>query len=190
MSDYQQLAETMRDVLGELIEIDREIINAGQAQERLRGNMSNASLHWRRDRAGNRTMLELVHPSGSDYERANGRRREYIGTDPGNVAQARQRIKNYDEYQKLEYLRREATRQAQRIRGIIRQLALVTLGEQAKLWGQTESDSAPIHANDVTTGCTVSPQDMSPQDVLNYFENSPSLCVHADDLRQSPPWKK
>lgn len=137
--------------------------------------MTNATVHTRRDNGG----MELLHSTGSDYEKQTGRRREYIGKKVEAQQVAQDRVNRYHEYQKL---KSEWSKQAERRVEIYRQierLEITALGKQAKLFsdmgtGQTEPacGRVPIDYNRLT-----------PAQVIEYFRRSPILAGMADDVQ-------
>jgi len=57
-----------------------------------------ARLHWPKDKPG---ALELLYSSNSEYARATGRRRQYIGKDPLKQEAAKASIQRWKEHRKL-----------------------------------------------------------------------------------------
>lgn len=204
MSDYEELANSLFEVLHKLADLEEQQtalqakITALEARP-----MTDASPHWRKDRDGQPTILELIHRTGSTYEQANSRRREYIGKDPDKIAEARERRKRFKQHRELKRQLYDTEYQATRIRRGIKQLALLANeAEQKPLWGQNQAhqvdqvsppetwgqgiDAGSSQASPQMGTPGLSPQEeMSPSDVISSFEKSDSPFIRslAKDLR-------
>jgi hypothetical protein len=61
-----------------------------------------AAEHWRKDRDGQKTILELVYSVHSDRVTQEGKRRiEYIGNSPEKIEAARAGMQRFEQYLKL-----------------------------------------------------------------------------------------
>lgn len=161
MTTIPELRLIMADVFIELTRLDNEAMDLQAIMHRLEAEgITDATEHWRADRAGNRTILELIHPMGSDYEQKHGRRREYIGTDPDNIRAAQKRQENMSDWKRYGYMLNRATEKRETLTRMIRQLALVALGQQQSLWGQDNRGDIRSES-DIVPSKNVSPQDMS-----------------------------
>ena len=157
---------TIQDVC---VKVEKQMAELEQA------GMVNATVHTRRDNGG----MELLHPTGSDYEKQTGRRREYIGKKPEAQQAAQDRINRYHEYQKL---KNEWSKQAARRIEIYRQierLELAALGKQAKLF----SDMGTKHSDQVKPNVPIDYNRLTPAQVIEYFRRSPDLAAMADDVQ-------
>lgn len=151
------------------IAIEKQLADLEQA------GMTNATIHTRSDNGG----MELLHPTGSDYEKQTGRRREYIGKKPEAQQAAQDRVIRYHEYQKL---KSEWSKQAARRIEIYRQverLELAALGRQAKLF----SDMGTKRADQVGRIVPIDYTRLTPAQVIEYFRRSPILAGMADDVQ-------
>jgi hypothetical protein len=64
--------------------------------------VTEATPHWRqKETNGKSAMLELIHSTGSEYEKRTGRRRKYIGTDPDKIQATLSYVKRYGRYRQL-----------------------------------------------------------------------------------------
>ncbi|RME74965.1 MAG: hypothetical protein D6784_08895 [Chloroflexi bacterium] len=182
-------------VMKVLEETERRIEIIRQKMDELeQAGMTSARLHWRKDRRGEPKILELLHSTRSEYYRQNGRRRQYVGTDDVAIAEARQKVERYRLHQKLNRQRKKLERKSQEIRRAIDSLEMLTfeyrqqpLGTVGTGFSEKNGSMSP-ELTDVTTKM-VSPQDMSPQDVLEYFSRSPVLAGLVDDLKDCPAFR-
>jgi len=187
--------------------------------------MTNATMHWRPDSKGERTILELLHPTGSEYEQRTGRRREYIGKDPEAIQEAREAKKRYREFQELVSRKKQLEFNGDDLERRIMIVSDCSVQVKRELWGQghlaATNLASPIqkwghqvkaHNDQVSpnngdgdrnglqkaTGTKeMSPGDslqavpilstekMSPNDVVNYFNNSDELRDLVPDLPKS-----
>jgi hypothetical protein len=137
--------------------------------------VTNATIHIRSDNGG----MELLHPTGSEYERSTGRRREYIGKKPEAQEQAQARVERYHSCQSLY---QELNKTREKIRSIhyhMGRLEMAALGTQAKPFSElgTKKSGGP--------GYFV-PKDwnwLTPQMVIDYFKSSPDLAAIAGDVQ-------
>jgi len=128
--EYTKRFESALDVLAGL---EQELTGV---QERIaeleRLGFCNATVHWRKE-----GMMELLHPTGSEYERKTGRRREYIGTSQGKQQAAIARIERHSEWRAM---KGEARRLEGKIRDINHAIKNVfrVCGQPQNLdrWGQ------------------------------------------------------
>lgn len=135
------------DLLYEEIKITYEKIHELEAQ-----GISEASIHWRRkgDPAGRPDQLELLHPTGSAYEKRTGRRREYIGTDPEKQQEAIARVRRWRAYQDAQGEVKKIKDKMTDIVGRIKHLEWTALGEQKSFgddWQFLASSQRP-HENE------------------------------------------
>lgn len=151
------------------IAIEKQLAELEQA------GMTSATIHTRSDNGG----MELLHPTGSDYERQTGRRREYIGKKPEAQQAAHERVKRYHEYKKL---KGEWSKQAAKRVEIYRQierLELTALGKQAKFFSEVGTSTSSKNPGLVPTDYTR----LTPAQVIEYFRRSPILAGMADDVQ-------
>ena len=97
--------------------------------------VSEATPHWRqKETNGKAAMLELIHSTGSEYEKRTGRRREYIGTDPDKIQATLSCVKRYLAIQatKLDLVDKE--RHVYRVEKGIDQLERLAFAEQIGLF--------------------------------------------------------
>lgn len=173
----QEFFEKMAAVWKELSILQEHVTRLEGAMgtiERL--GMTNATIHKRSDNGG----MELLHPTGSDYERQTGRRREYIGKKPEAQQAAQERVNRYHEYCKL---KNEWSKQAERRVQIYRQierLEITALGKQAKFFSEVGTNRADQVERIVPTDYTR----LTPAQVVEYFRRSPILAGIADDVEQ------
>jgi hypothetical protein len=157
------------DIQDSCVAIEKQMAALEQA------GMVNATVHTRSDNGG----MELLHPTGSDYERQTGRRREYVGKKPEAQQAAQDRVNRYHEYHKL---KNEWSKQASRRIEIYRQierLELAALGKQAKLFSDMGTDQT-------TAAARIVPIDynrLTHTQVIDYFRRSPDLAAIADDVQ-------
>jgi len=90
----------------------------------LQQGISQAVPYWMRkdDPSGKPDQLELTHPADSDYYRANGTRREYIGVKPDKIAAALAAI---ERGRRVSILDEQIRRKKTRLRNIERQIGLL-----------------------------------------------------------------
>jgi len=221
VKDYQDVVEQFARVLKTLVELESQADYLEAKLEAMAAlPMTNATVHWRKDRNGEPTILELLHATGSEYEQETGRRREYIGKDQEKIAEAKAARKRYKEHQELQRQIREIQSEARSIRYQLDRLELTANAEQTTMWGQENSrprknpheprgqgswgqsfegpERQVSPQSDPDPG--VSPQnwgqkppassgELSPQDVLDYFQQSPILKGYADDLGKLPAFR-
>lgn len=194
MSDFptiDQLQDRFVSIIDELIHLQRERIQLERMLSELKDQpITDANEHWRADRNGDNTILELLHSTDSAYFKETGRRREYIGKDPARIAAAREARQRYNRVNKINS---QLVTIDDKARGILRyfeRLEYFALGMQKSLWGQDKNSgdrSAPASPR-IAAG--LSPQDLSPQDIADYFKNSEALHPHYDDLRKVPAFSE
>ncbi len=145
-----------------------------QMDELTQQGVTNATIHTRSDNGG----MELLHPTGSEYERSTGRRREYIGKKPEAQAQAQARV---ERYHAVNALYQELSKTREKIRSIhyhMGRLEMAAMGTQAKLFSElgTKQPGAPVK---------FVPKDwnwLTPQMVIDYFKQSPNLAAISGDV--------
>lgn len=146
-----------------------------QMKELERAGMVKATIHTRSDNGG----MELLHPTGSDYEKQTGRRREYIGKKPEAQRAAKARVERFHQHYTL---KGELGRVTQRIKDIEHQISLLemsALGRQAELFSEVGTTCSPDAAGPVPTDYNR----LTPQMVIDYFKRSPILAAMADDVQ-------
>lgn len=151
---------------------DLLLFRLGQAKDKLyelsQAGMSQATIHIRSDNGG----MELLHPSGSTYEKQHNRRREYIGKDPERQREARARV---ERYQQSEQLRQDIKRMSEAKTTIDRSISNIELqlfGRQSEMGTNRQSvPAAPGQA------CI-----LDDTEIVEYFKQSPVLSYMADDL--------
>lgn len=147
-----------------------------QMDELTQQGTANATIHFRADNGG----MELLHPTGSEYERSTGRRREYIGKKPEAQAQAQARV---ERYHASNALYQELSKTREKIRSIhyhMGRLEMAALGTQAKLFSELGTKTSSSRAGFV-------PKDwnwLPPQLVIDYFKSSPDLAAIAGDVQE------
>lgn len=130
------LMDRFMAVIDALIGLERRVKRGYLEMEQLLdAGLTDASLHWRKDARGERTILELLHPTGSPYETQNGRRREYIGKDPQKIAEAKARVDRYHQYQMLQQKVRSDESELVTIKHRIDALEMMALAVQQELPG-------------------------------------------------------
>jgi len=146
-----------------------------QLAELEQAGMTNATIHKRSDNGA----MELLHPTGSDYERQTGRRREYIGKKPEAQQAAQERVKRYNEYLKLKSeWSKQATKRIE-INRQIERLELTALGKQAKLFSEVGTQVG----GQVERFVPIDYTRLTPAQVIEYFRRSPILAGMADDVQ-------
>lgn len=146
-----------------------------QMSELAQAGMSEATIHKRSDNGG----MELLHPTGSTYERQTGRRREYIGKKPEAQQAAQERVMRYREYYKLEGQLSTHKQKLNDIKYQIDRLEMSTLGRQAKLF--RENGDRP--GTKKLQPCPIDYTRLTPAQVIDYFRQSPVLAGMADDVQ-------
>ncbi len=97
---YHQTLDQIADGMTRLY-IEAEKIRNQMAKLEESG-IIDAGIHWRKDRSGDKTILELVYSTHSDRVKVEGKRRiEYIGKRPEKIEAAQAALARFDEYQKL-----------------------------------------------------------------------------------------
>lgn len=92
---------------------------------------TDASIHWRRrPEDGRPGILELLHSQDSDFALKNGRRREYIGTDPEKQAEAFARRKRWKALQEAKATERGIRDQLSQLEARITALELLASTKQ------------------------------------------------------------
>lgn len=139
-----------------------------------RAGMTNATIHIRSDNGA----MELLHRTGSDYEQANGRRREYIGKKPEAQEEARYRVRRWEQYKKLisEWQRKKA--RITEIQRQIERLEMIALGKQAKLF----SEMGTAGSSGQKIGVPKDWKWLTPKMVIDHFNQSEDLAAMADDV--------
>lgn len=171
----QEFFEKMAAVwleLSSLKEAEQQI--AQQMAELEQAGMTNATIHIRSDNGG----MELLHHSGSDYEKRNGRRREYVGKKPEAQEEAKARVSRFETYQNL---KRELGSKRETVRSIeyrVEYLLMAALGRQAKLFSDVGTEAGSRQLQSVPTDWRW----LTPQAVISYFKRSPTLAAIADDV--------
>lgn len=148
--------------------IEQQMVELQQA------GMTSATIHIRSDNGG----MELLHSSGSDYEKQNGRRREYVGKKPEAQEEARARRRRFTEHERLKGelgSKREAIRL---IEYRIEYLLMAALGKQAKLFSDVGTNRAAAAPAPVPTDWRW----LTPKVVIEYFKRSPILAEIAGDV--------
>lgn len=172
----QEFFEKMAEVWLELSNIREQADNlVAQMAELENAGMVNATIHTRSDNGG----MELLHPTGSAYEKDNSRRREYIGKKPEAQEAARARVERWHKHVEL---KREWSRHQDKVRQIeyrIEYLYMAALGKQAKLFSDVGTQNAGQAAARVPTDWNW----LTPQMVIDYFKQSPILAAVADDVQ-------
>lgn len=183
MNDYEELAKRLVTVLELLARLEEEA-EATQAKiaKLKQSNMTDATIHWRKDRNGEASLMELLHHQDSDYHKQTGRRREYVGNDPQRIEEARERVRKFHKYQTLREEERVLTAKAQNIRRWIKQLEYQAFGEK-QTWGHEAPTAVDLVSPQQNGLDDASPQGMSPQDVVDYFQQSEVLKYLAPDLK-------
>jgi hypothetical protein len=150
------------------------LFNLNQAKDKLdelsQAEMSQATIHTRSDNGG----MELLHPSGSTYEKQHGRRREYIGKDLEKQREAKLRV---ERYQKSEQLRHDIEQMNMKKSIVDRSIGSIELqlfGRQSQM-GTSRSSARPAPGRDIPI-----PDD--PAEIVAHFRQSPVLSYMADDL--------
>lgn len=203
MSEYQELQDRFNQVLDTLTELNQEIGEIDEQIAKLKAQgMTSATIHWRRkdDPNGLPDMLELVHRQGSDYEREHNRRREYIGTNKGEIKVAIARCRRFDQVGQLKEQRVRVWKRAKDIRWSITNVFRVAGaggGSDAHRGTDQEPGSPHIDGDNGDWGhqgdhrpnqvspqprADVSPKPVSPQsidEVKAYFQQ------HSDPFMQS-----
>ncbi len=144
-----------------------------QMNELQQAGMSAATLHIRSDNGA----MELLHPTGSEYEKKHNRRREYVGKKLKAQEEAQDRISRWEEYRKLKDelgSKREAIRL---IEYRVEYLLMAALGKQAKLFSDVGTNQAYQVSQIVPTDWRW----LTPKMVIEYFKRSPVLAGIADD---------
>lgn len=201
MTDFpsiENLQDRFTAILDEVISIKREQNHIRAIISDLESKpITDAREHWRADRNGEYTILELLHSTDSQYFHETGRRREYIGKDPAKIAAAREARERHNEIARAKGLWKTTD---DKIRGILRyfeRLEYFAIGKQSSFLGEGYGDvGTSENGGDITGPASeqisrnASPQDMSPQDVADYFRDSEALKPHYQDLRKSPAFSE
>ena len=147
-----------------------------QMDELTQAGIVNATVHTRNDTGG----MELLHPTGSEYERSTGRRREYIGKKAEAQAEALARVERYKTCQALGLELSKTREKIREIKYHIGRLEMSALGQQTKLFSAMGTSQ---HA----AGFQSVPKDwkwLTPQMVIDYFKNSPDLAAIDGDVQE------
>ena len=106
-----ELLEKIADAFADLGARTAELLY--QAAQLEQAGMAHASENWI-DK--DETILRLIHQKDSPHRQTGGKRFEYIGKDPDNIAQARARIERWNEWadiqaelEQIKEKRRDAT---------------------------------------------------------------------------------
>lgn len=171
-----EFIERMMPVWAKLNNLEEQEQSLVQQMEELqRAGMVNATIHVRSDTGG----IELLHPTGSEYERTTGRRREYIGKKPDAIEQAKARIDRYHAHNTLCQELSKTREKIKEIRYHMGRLEMAALGQQARLF-------SVVGTTQHSGGLQSVPKDwkwLPPQMVIDYFKQSPVLAVLADDVQ-------
>lgn len=135
----------------------------------------NATIHFRSDNGG----MELIHPTGSEYEHLNGRRREYIGKKSDLQAEARARVERWQKHRDLRIELKKTQNKISEIEHRIESLQMAALGKQTRLFSELGT------AHELASKAAV-PKDwnwLTPQMVIDYFDKSPILAGLVDDVK-------
>jgi hypothetical protein len=130
------IKERLISIADRLDELKREQATIQAEIEELRKlGVSEATPHWRRKETnGKAAILELLHSTGSVYEKRTGRRREYVGTNPEKIQAALDCIKRYDRFRKLNLDLQDKRRHIYRVEKGIDQLERLAFAEQIGLF--------------------------------------------------------
>lgn len=174
----QEFFEKMAMVWMQLSTLKAAIETITQEMAQLESaGMTSATIHVRSDNGG----MELLHHSGSDYERQTGRRREYVGKNPDKQLEAKCRVKRYETYRTL---KAELAVMQEKLRNIeyqVSRLEMVALGKQAKLFSNVGTDQPAAAAPAVPTDWNW----LTPKMVIEYFKGSPILAAVAGDVEDA-----
>ena len=177
MMTKQEFFQKMQAVWSELNNLHEQAQDTEQKITQLeQAGIANATIHIRSDNGG----VELLHPTGSTYEKETGRRREYIGKKQEAIDQAKARVERFKLHQEL---KQKLTSELSRIIEIERQierLNMIALGRQAKLF-------SVMGTAQHTAGFQSVPKDwkwLTPQMVIDYFKQSTDLAAIAGDVQE------
>lgn len=174
----QEFFEKMAAIWIELATLQEHADNLVRQMQGLeQAGMVNATIHTRSDNGG----IELLHPTGSEYEQRTKRRREYIGKKPEAQESARARIERYHEHTRLKAEWLTITGKMRQIQHHIERLELVAVGRQTKLFSDVGTAGADGQLYAVPTDYSR----LTPQMVIDYFRRSPDLSPMADDVEHA-----
>lgn len=145
-----------------------------QMAELQQAGMSAATIHIRSDNGA----IELLHPTGSEYEKEHGRRREYVGKKPKAQEEAQDKISRWEKYRELKNELASKREAIHLIEYRIEYLLMAALGKQAKLF----SDVGTNQASQVRQIVPTDWRWLTPNMVIEYFKRSPILAGIADDV--------
>lgn len=171
----QEFFEKMASVWIELATLQEQAGDLMRQMEQLESaGIVNATIHTRSDNGG----MELLHPTGSEYEQRTGRRREYIGKKPEAQDAARAKIQRYHDHVKLKAQWQTVASKRIEIQRQIERLEIMALGKQAKLFSDVGTDGPMAAGPSVPTDYT----GLTPQMVIDYFKRSTVLAPIAEDV--------
>ena len=93
-------------------------------------DIAQAGIHWRKNRQGEKTILELVYAKDSARVRSGQRRIEYIGQDPEKQQAALARLERFREWRDLGHSLHNLEGKLSQIERALSQLARYVNGEQ------------------------------------------------------------
>lgn len=172
----QEFFEKMADVWMELHGLRQTAKQITEQMTALQSQgMSNATIHIRSDN----DAMELLHPTGSEYEVSNNRRREYVGKKPEAQEAARARVQRFADHQNLGGQLHKTREKIRDIERQIDRLHMIAKGGQAKLFSEMGTPGALASSKRV-------PKDwhwLTPQMVIDYFSQSPDLVEMYEDVK-------
>lgn len=145
-----------------------------QMAELQQAGMSAATIHVRSDNGA----IELLHPTGSEYEKEHGRRREYVGKKLKAQEEAQEKISRWEEYRKLKDELASKREAIHLIEYRIEYLLMAALGKQAKLFSDVGTTASSRQPQIVPTDWRW----LTPRMVIDYFKRSPILAEIAGDV--------
>lgn len=123
------LREYLNFIADDMAALDHQADQLTHALDLLRDQgITQATAHWRK-----KNLLELVHPTGSDYHQRHGRRREYIGTDPVKIQHALDCIDRHNEYRVLLAERGEIYHKINKVSRLVRSAYTILNAKQEQL---------------------------------------------------------
>jgi len=130
------ITERLTNIADRLVQLkqERAAIQA-EIKELEELGVTEATPHWRqKETNGKAAMLELIHSTGSEYEKRTGRRREYIGTDPDKIQVTLSCVKRYGRYRQLNIDLVDKERHVYRVEKGIDQLERLAFAKQIGLF--------------------------------------------------------
>jgi hypothetical protein len=171
----QEFFENMAAVWLELSKLKEAAQAISQQMAELQqAGMSAATPHTRSDNGA----MELLHPTGSEYEKEHGRRREYVGKKPKAQEEAQDKISRWEKYRKLKDELASKREAIHLIEYRIEYLLMAALGKQAKLFSDVGTNAGSQQPQVVPTDWNW----LTPKIVIEYFKRSPVLAAIADDV--------